>query len=99
MSELIDHEYTDEIVCPWCGYEHGDSWEGPESGEDICDECEKTFAYCRQVEVTYFNQQEGREMNEMNDDYDFFLCPCCDGSGWDDETDDFCPTCDGWGMV
>lgn len=89
MSKLIDHEYTDEIVCPWC--EYGDVWKWADDGEDICDECEKTFAY--------FNQQEGNEMNEMNDDYDFFLCPCCNGSGWDAETDDFCPTCDGWGAV
>jgi len=23
----IDHEYTEEVVCPCCGYEHGESYE------------------------------------------------------------------------
>ena len=39
------------------------------------------------------------DTTEMNDDYELLACPCCDGSGWDDETDDFCTTCVGWGMV
>jgi hypothetical protein len=23
----IDHEFTEDIVCPHCGHVHGDSWE------------------------------------------------------------------------
>lgn len=27
VEREIDHEYTDEVVCPFCGYEESDSWE------------------------------------------------------------------------
>lgn len=49
----IDHEYTDEIVCPHCGYEHGDSWEAPDDGEDDCEECGKPFRFVRDITVRY----------------------------------------------
>jgi transposase-like protein len=46
-----------EIVCPWCGYEHQDSWElnGGDEGdwEHECHDCEKTFAAQRHVSVSY----------------------------------------------
>ena len=35
--EDIDHEYTREIVCPWCGYEFSDSWEI--QGNDESEQC------------------------------------------------------------
>ncbi len=50
----IDHECTDEVVCPWCGYEHQDSWElSADDAEWECDECGKPFNYSRYVSVTY----------------------------------------------
>lgn len=50
----IDHEYTDEIVCPYCGYEFMDSWEfRPESDIIRCYECDKAFEYERIIDVTY----------------------------------------------
>lgn len=27
MSNEIDHVDTDELVCPYCGFEHTDSWD------------------------------------------------------------------------
>lgn len=54
----IDHEYTDEIVCPWCGHEHGDSWEWVDYDTTECDECEKKFTHIRHVEVTYTTEKE-----------------------------------------
>ncbi len=58
MSNKIDHEITSEIVCPYCGYEEGDSWEwqhflelGECSGE--CGECGKEFYITMDVDVTY----------------------------------------------
>lgn len=53
MEEEIDCEGTDEIVCPYCGYEHGDSWEASNSGEDTCSSCGKSFFYERETTVKY----------------------------------------------
>ena len=54
----IDHEYTSEIVCPYCGYEHSDSWEWEqdelEPSEDYeCKDCGRTFIAERNVTVRY----------------------------------------------
>jgi len=56
MSNEIDHDYTDEIICPWCGYRHSDSWE-IEPGLRECENCEKSFYAERNVEVTYSTQK------------------------------------------
>ena len=60
MSEKeIDHDYTKEIICPYCGYEHGDSWEKSNDVFDgdlpdmECDDCNKTFSVYRNGEITY----------------------------------------------
>lgn len=55
--EQFDHEYTHEIVCPYCGYEDWDSWEfgggdGEQSEED-CGRCEKTFLTKRNISINY----------------------------------------------
>ena len=50
----MNHEYTEEITCPWCGYIQGESWElKADYDEDICEECGNTYTYERFVEVTY----------------------------------------------
>ena len=56
--ENIEHEYTDEIVCPYCGYEFNDSYEyGDDDTVDIglveCQECEKEFYTTRNFIITY----------------------------------------------
>lgn len=49
---------TSEIVCPWCGYEHSDSWECADSDDEFeCAECGKPFSYTREVEVTYTSKR------------------------------------------
>ena len=59
----IDHECTDNIVCPYCGHEDGDSWEvdfGPWlEGEELCDcgACEKVFRARRDVTVYYSTEK------------------------------------------
>ncbi len=54
VEEEIDSDYTSEIVCPYCGYTQGDSWELPDnSDEEICQGCNSKFSYERNVEVTY----------------------------------------------
>jgi len=59
----IDHEYTSEVVCPWCGAEDSDSWEyGNDSeqnhGSYDCYECRKIFFWERDLEVTYTTRKE-----------------------------------------
>lgn len=48
----FDHKYTDEVVCPHCGYTHSDSWEMGE-GKSECSDCEKPFELERYVSVSY----------------------------------------------
>jgi predicted RNA-binding Zn-ribbon protein involved in translation (DUF1610 family) len=47
-----DTSYTDNIVCPKCGYEFIDSWEMGE-GETECYRCEHKFYVERNVDITY----------------------------------------------
>lgn len=59
-----DHEYTDEVVCPYCGYEHGDSWElSADSDEMDCGNCDQPFTYERNIEVTYSTKKKRNENN------------------------------------
>lgn len=39
----IDCSYTDEVVCPHCGYEYSDSWEFSDYEEEECCECGESF--------------------------------------------------------
>ena len=51
----IEHESTEEIVCPYCGYEFSNSFEyNDASGASIeCLECDKEFGLEVQVTVEY----------------------------------------------
>ena len=55
----IDHKYTENIVCPYCGYEDTDSFEWERDAIEVnnvaveCDECGKKFKCSRQFEITY----------------------------------------------
>ena len=56
MNEIV-HEYTGNIICPFCGAEDGDSWEEQPGNEDLgnieCGECGRTFAAERIMTVEY----------------------------------------------
>lgn len=56
ISAGFDHEYTDEVMCPHCGYTHGDSWEMRE-GENDCPDCKKHFTIHRNVSVSYTTEK------------------------------------------
>lgn len=67
MSEEIDCRYTNEIVCPYCGYEFGDSWEYLRSDhydskiEVECGDhlnCGKEFIVYPDVAVTYCSEKK-----------------------------------------
>lgn len=53
----IDHEYTDEVVCPHCGYKHQDSYEffihNDECSDTNCHSCNKPFTAIRHVNIYY----------------------------------------------
>ncbi len=59
MSNEIDHEYTSNIVCPYCGAEDeesyhylSDEWENDDIAID-CGNCNKEFSMSYQKDVTY----------------------------------------------
>jgi transcription elongation factor Elf1 len=53
----IDHEYTQEIVCPSCGHKKSNSGEYGsgcnDSGEEICGSCGVEFIWDRITTVEY----------------------------------------------
>lgn len=54
--EWSDTYYTDEVICPCCGYVYEDSWEigrGEDIGNIKCCECGETFFAERNYEVSY----------------------------------------------
>lgn len=56
MSKDIDHEYTDEIVCPYCGYEFTDSWEYSDTQDEQvvdCHDCGEEFLLYMHVTIDY----------------------------------------------
>jgi DNA-directed RNA polymerase subunit RPC12/RpoP len=60
----IDHQFTDEVVCPYCGYESKDSWKfGDSNMSEIggleCVQCERGFLYTRNLRVTYSISKTG----------------------------------------
>ena len=43
-----------ELVCPYCGYEHHDSWEiGDDQDSSECNECGKKFGFEQEVTRTF----------------------------------------------
>lgn len=61
-TKEIDHEYTDELVCPYCGYKHEDDGEMNEGGDLECYQCEKKFKY----EVDYSKSFTSRKVACLN---------------------------------
>ena len=56
MKNKIDYNNTDDIVCPYCGWKNGDSWEIRFDGQTIkldCDECNKEFECSAEDTRTY----------------------------------------------
>ena len=59
MEKEIDCSYTDEVVCPYCGYEFQMSYEIFYNPDDDffrgleCEECAKQFNVHKNVSVTY----------------------------------------------
>lgn len=58
----IEHEFTEEIVCPFCGHAHCDSWEygdGEDDGLESCLKCGGKFTWSRNSIITYSTERAG----------------------------------------
>jgi len=52
--EPEDKDYTENLTCPYCGYEDRDSWElSDDDDEHQCGRCCATISFQRQVTVEY----------------------------------------------
>lgn len=52
-----DEDYTNNIICPFCGYENLDSWEKPDGEEtNECENCGSIFSYRQNVTIEYCSQ-------------------------------------------
>jgi len=56
-TKEIDHRYTEEIVCPYCGHTHTDSFEAPDNGKMNCHSCKKEFTFSRDIDITYITEK------------------------------------------
>ncbi len=64
---MVEHEYTKEIVCPYCGEEVGDSWEfNDDCGEWECNECGKKFNWSRTITVEYSTSADCKDNKEKH---------------------------------
>ena len=66
----IDHEYTDEVTCPYCGETidnsdademFGDSWGDGAETDFECDSCGRKFSAQMSISVTYTTKKIEQE--------------------------------------
>lgn len=68
---MIDHENTDNIICPYCGEEDIDSWEIQSSEEDYqCGSCDEKFNVEVEHSISYSTLK--KECVEGNHDNPLF---------------------------
>lgn len=53
----MEHKYEKEIICPYCDYQHRDSWEYRDGDDAVCNKCNKEFYVERHIECTYSTKQ------------------------------------------
>lgn len=62
-DQQFDTFRTDNITCPWCGYEEKDSFEfDNDAGTVECPSCDKEFFYERITEVCYDTKRPVKEI-------------------------------------
>lgn len=69
VLDEIDHRYTDQLICPYCGYEFTESWELGEDGEVDCD-CGKRFSFYSETRVNYWSDRDC-SLNKEEHDWKF----------------------------
>lgn len=66
---------TDEVVCPYCGAVHGDSYEfgeGERIGEMDCEYCGREFIAERNITITYSSRPVGTKSYDNWEQGDVF---------------------------
>ena len=63
----FDTKCTDEITCPYCGYEMSDSWEFSNDTYYTCDECGKKY----DIEVEHSVSYSTYKKDCKNDEHEF----------------------------
>jgi hypothetical protein len=57
----FDTDFTNNMVCPHCGYEDGDCWEyGMKDGEELqteCHSCGKKFSVTCYISINYSTEK------------------------------------------
>lgn len=90
---MIDTEYTNEITCPYCGYEDGDSWEAGPSSEETwstdCGNCGRIIVAQRNIEVTYCTSKPTALRHALYG-AESIKCPVCGESGTQKMVSDIC---------
>lgn len=60
-AQRIEHEYTDDVVCPFCGTTHDgcDVFDGARANDTTqdCDECGRSFEVERDFSVYYITRK------------------------------------------
>lgn len=70
--ELPETQYTDNLVCPYCGHEEKDSWEidfGPGldgDSEPTCGSCGEEYVAQRHVSVSYSTKKHKTRIDAMD---------------------------------
>ncbi|OZG49896.1 hypothetical protein BOCO_0413 [Bombiscardovia coagulans] len=54
MTRQIDHMDTENMVCPYCGYEEDETLEYPDYGVEECPECGREFVFSSDT-IRYFS--------------------------------------------
>ena len=69
------HEYTNEIVCPYCDYIFEDSWEFSDTGEGEiqCYKCSKNFIYTVNIEITYNTSKINCEDKDNKEEHNYIF--------------------------
>lgn len=86
-EEKIDHEHTDQVVCPYCGDAteiEGDPYDA--SGENTCYACGKIFTCEVNISVTYSTAKDCKlnkedhnyRLCQQHPDFDHVECTVCE---------------------
>lgn len=70
VEQKIDTDYTEEIVCPYCGFEYSKSNEFREDNDILlCDECGEEFEYNRIIHISYCTSkiEDDADIIELNE--------------------------------